>query len=231
MSLEARRIRVWGIVQGVGFRPFIYRLARQHRLRGWVLNDEEGVEVWLEGPNSDLEGFLAALPKEAPPAAQIGGIQAYAEEPRGYPDFQIIKSLKRKHPVTRISPDLAVCEDCLRELFDPTDRRYRYSYINCTNCGPRYSVILDLPYDRPYTTVRDWVMCPLCEREYLDPHNRRFHAQPTACPVCGPRYFLKWSEAEVRDETSAIRQAARLLQEGKIVAIKGLGGVSPGLQR
>lgn len=224
MSLEARRIRVWGIVQGVGFRPFVYRLARQHGLRGWVLNDEGGVEAWLEGRSSDLEAFLAALSTEAPSAAQIAGIRVHAEEPRGYLDFRIAESHKHNRPITRIPPDLAVCEDCLRELFAPTDRRYRYPYINCTNCGPRYSVILGLPYDRPNTTVRSWAMCPACEREYHDPLDRRFHAQPTACPVCGPHYFLKLGDAELREEVDAIREAARLLQEGKIVAIKGLGG-------
>lgn len=224
MSLEARRIRVEGIVQGVGFRPFVYRLARQHGLKGWVLNDEEGVEIWLEGQASDLEGFLSALPKEAPPAAQIARIQAHVAAPRNHPDFRIVESHKHKHPVTRISPDLAVCEDCLRELFDPADRRYRYPYINCTNCGPRYSVILGLPYDRPNTTVRTWNMCPACEREYHDPLDRRFHAQPTACPVCGPRYSLKRGEAELGDEIAAIREATRLLREGQIVAVKGLGG-------
>lgn len=224
MSLEARRIRVQGIVQGVGFRPFVYRLARRHGLKGWVLNDGEGVEIWLEGQASDLEGFLAALFEEGPPAAQIVRIQAHAAVPGGYSDFRIIESHKHKHPVTQISPDLGVCEDCLRELFDPADRRYRYPYINCTNCGPRYSVILGLPYDRPNTTVRTWEMCPACEREYHDPLNRRFHAQPTACPVCGPRYFLRTGGAELRDEVAAIREAVRLLREGKIVAVKGLGG-------
>lgn len=242
---EARYIQVRGIVQGVGFRPFVFRLAQEHGLKGWVLNAERGVEIHLEGAGAALSGFIQTLSAQAPPAAKISELEVQTVHPKGFTLFEIRESHREGRPTTRISPDLTVCDECLRELFDPTNRRYRYPYINCTHCGPRYSVILDLPYDRLNTTVKGWKLCAGCEREYHDPLDRRFHAQPTACPVCGPGYYLVESQgsrvegrkaggksgnpvgtqgfASSRGQ-AAIAQTVTLLREGNIVAIKGIGG-------
>src|SRR3984957_2329586 len=179
--LTARNIRVRGIVQGVGFRPFIFRLAQANTLAGWVFNDEDGVEIHLEGATHSLDAFVASLKSGAPPAARIAAIEIQSADPSGLCDFEIRESEHFRNPTTRISPDLPVCADCLAELFDPTDRRHLYPYINCTNCGPRYSVVLALPYDRPNTTMRGWPLDEYCLGEYHDPDNRRFHAQPVAC--------------------------------------------------
>jgi hydrogenase maturation protein HypF len=187
---RACTIRVRGVVQGVGFRPFVYRLARANTLAGWVLNGEEGVEIRLEGDRERVDAFLRELRAEAPAAASITAIDVDAVEPSGLDDFVIRASRGRDQPTAAIAPDLAVCERCLRELFDPADPRYRYPYITCTDCGPRYSIILRLPYDRPATTMSGWAMDGACAREYHDPASRRFHAQPVACPACGPRYRL-----------------------------------------
>jgi hydrogenase maturation protein HypF len=217
-------IRVRGVVQGVGFRPFVYRLAHANTLQGWVLNAEAGVEIHLEGAERGLEAFVDSLKSELPPAAQIVEMEVEPAEPMGLGEFTIRESEHREHPTARISPDLPVCDDCLKELFDPADPRYRYPYINCTNCGPRYTVLLSLPYDRPNTTMKDWLLDDLCAREYLDPENRRFHAQPVACPACGPGYLLQ-GEGRIQDGNEGdMRAAARLLAEGKILAVKGLGG-------
>jgi hydrogenase maturation protein HypF len=217
-------IRVRGVVQGVGFRPFVYRLAHANTLQGWVLNAEAGVEIHLEGAERGLEAFVEGLKSELPPAAQIVEMEVEPAEPVGFGEFTIRESEHREHPTARISPDLPVCDDCLKELFDPADARYRYPYINCTNCGPRYTVLLSLPYDRSNTTMKDWLLDDLCAREYLDPENRRFHAQPVACPACGPGYLLQ-GEGRIQDGNEGdIRAAARLLAEGKILAVKGLGG-------
>ncbi|MGC2109351.1 MAG: carbamoyltransferase HypF [Candidatus Korobacteraceae bacterium] len=220
----ARSIRVRGIVQGVGFRPFVYRLAQEHRLAGWVLNGEEGVEIQVEGPEAELEKFAGELKTQAPAAAVIASIEIQPVELNGFTDFTIHESERREKPTVRISPDLPVCEACLRELFDSADRRYRYPYINCTNCGPRYTVILALPYDRPNTTMQPWPLDEYCDSEYHDPANRRFHAQPVACPLCGPHYLLHEAGETTRGDDRAIQRTADLLCEGKIVAIKGLGG-------
>ncbi len=209
--LTARNIRIRGIVQGVGFRPFVFRLAKANTLTGWVFNDEDGVEIHLEGSKQSLDAFVVSLKTEAPPAAQIATIQIQSAQPSGLPDFKIKNSVHAGTPTTRISPDLPVCPDCLSELFDPNDRRYHYPYINCTNCGPRYSVILELPYDRQNTTMEAWPLDDYCAHQYNDPADRRFHAQPVACPECGPNY-------------SSITQAAQLLKSGSILAVKGIGG-------
>ncbi len=163
---EARRLRIAGIVQGVGFRPFVYRLARSRGLRGWVLNGENGVEVHVEGASAALPGFVRAIETEAPPAARIATLDQQPASVEGFDDFVIRESTKTERPTVRVSPDLPVCADCLREMFDPEDRRAGYPYINCTNCGPRYSIILGLPYDRPQTTMRSWPMCESCAAEY-----------------------------------------------------------------
>jgi hydrogenase maturation protein HypF len=220
--LTARNIRVRGIVQGVGFRPFVFRLAQSNTLSGYVFNDEDGVEIHLEGPHQSLDAFVESLKTEAPPAARIATIQIRQANPSGLRTFEIRHSEHSGTPTTRISPDLPVCPDCLTELFNPEDRRFHYPYINCTNCGPRYSVILALPYDRDNTTMKSWPLDDYCAAQYRDPSDRRFHAQPVACPDCGPNYYLQ-TGAE-RTTESPIAKAAQLLNQGSILAIKGLGG-------
>ncbi|MDW7982963.1 MAG: carbamoyltransferase HypF [Thermomicrobium sp.] len=221
----ARCISVTGIVQGVGFRPFVYRLATTLGLAGWVANSERGVEIMIEGPPTALETFLSELVRHPPPAARIDRITVEPTTPRGLVGFVIRESRTGQRPTTRVSPDLAVCEACLRELFDPRDRRYLYPYVNCTDCGPRYSIVLSLPYDRPRTTMKDWPLCPDCAREYHDPTDRRFHAQPIACPICGPQYVLHDPEGTLLARgQAAIREAAALLRTGRILAVKGIGG-------
>ncbi len=220
----ARFIRVRGVVQGVGFRPFVYRLAHAHGLAGWVLNGEEGVEIQVEGPEPSLQAFVRELTTQAPAAAVVSEIEVQPAEPVGLTGFTIRESERREKPTVRISPDLPVCEACLRELFDPADRRYLYPYINCTNCGPRYTVILGLPYDRPNTTMKQWPLDEYCQAEYDDPNNRRFHAQPVACPQCGPHHWLRVGERTTHGDAEVIRRTADLLNQGEIVAIKGLGG-------
>ena len=223
-AVEARRVHVRGIVQGVGFRPFVYRLAHQHELRGWVLNAEDGVRIHLEGTAAQIDAFLHALRTAPPPLARITHLEATPAEVQHGDAFVVRTSTRCEHPTVRIAPDAATCTDCLRELFDPADRRYRYPYVNCTNCGPRYSIIHDLPYDRFRTTMRDWPMCPDCAREYEDPADRRFHAQPVACPACGPQYVLHGEAQPVARAYEAIERAARMLREGALVAVKGMGG-------
>ncbi len=216
----ARSIRVRGVVQGVGFRPFVFRLAHSNTLAGWVLNGEEGVEIHLEGAEPAMDAFIRGLQAESPPAARITSVEVRVTEPAGFSGFTIRESRSGRTLTTRISPDLPICDECLRELFDPSDRRYRYPYINCTNCGPRYTITQALPYDRHNTTMSHWPLDEACARQYHDPGDRRFHAQPVCCPECGPAYHLT-----VGDEASgAFDSAAELLRSGKIVAVKGLGG-------
>ena len=224
-----KKISVRGVVQGVGFRPFVYRLAREHGLAGWVLNHSGGVEIEVEGPAAALAAFVRDLEGKSPPLARIEGIKVADAPPVGYTAFEIRHSVAEAGRYQLISPDIAICPDCLRELLDPDDRRYRYPFTNCTNCGPRFTIIADVPYDRPLTTMRDFVMCPQCQAEYDDPLDRRFHAQPNACPVCGPHVWLVSSSnlklKTLKPETDdVIAQAARLLRAGVIIAIKGLGG-------
>ena len=225
---SAWRITVRGVVQGVGFRPFVYRLAHRHALTGWVLNHSGGVDIEVEGPEAALEAFLHDLTAEAPPIARIEDVAVTEVPLNGYRSFEIRHSRRQEGAYQLISPDIATCPDCLREVFDLHDRRYRYPFTNCTNCGPRFTIIEDIPYDRPRTTMRDFVMCPQCQAEYDDPLNRRFHAQPNACPVCGPHLELEPGlqkdlppAADFQDE---IARAAWLLRQGYILAIKGLGG-------
>jgi hydrogenase maturation protein HypF len=222
--ISARSIRVRGVVQGVGFRPFVYRLAQEHGLAGWVLNGEEGVAICAEGTERKLTAFIDAIQTQAPPAAVISEIEVQPAEPSGLTGFTIRESERHERPTVRISPDLPVCDPCLQELSDPANPRYQYPYINCTNCGPRYTVILALPYDRPNTTMKPWPLDAYCDAEYHNPANRRFHAQPVACPHCGPHYFLKDAEGATLGDDQAIQRTVELLHQGKIVAIKGLGG-------
>ncbi len=222
--VSACSIRVRGVVQGVGFRPFVYRLARANTLAGWVLNGEEGVEIYLEGAEPGLQAFVQDLRTQPPAAASIAEIEIQSTLPVGLNEFTIRESQHQYRPTVRISPDLPVCDDCLKELFDPADRRHWYPYINCTNCGPRYTVVLGLPYDRPNTTMQHWPLDEYCDAEYHDPGNRRFHAQPVACGSCGPGYYLHSAAGDTHGSEACIRKAAQLLSQGSILAVKGLGG-------
>ncbi len=214
-----------GAVQGVGFRPFLYRLATELKLRGWVANTPDGAIVEVEGPAPIAEEFLIRSQREHPPHASIQSLEATHLDPVGYERFEIRHSVQEGARRAFILPDIATCEDCLRELRDTSDRRYGYPFINCTNCGPRYSIILRLPYDRPHTTMERFRMCPDCQAEYEDPLDRRFHAQPNACPVCGPHLELWDSEGViVAGSADAITTAAEAILAGSIVAVKGLGG-------
>ena len=220
---RAVELHITGVVQGVGFRPFVFRLARQNGIGGWVRNDADGVHVLAEAGDDAVARFVQAVRDTPPPAARVATFAITPAAVTGRFAFEICESAGGAVPTARISPDLAVCDECLRELFDPADRRYGYPYINCTNCGPRYSIVLDLPYDRPRTTMRDWPMCAQCRVEYNDPGDRRFHAQPIACPACGPSYWLEEAGA-TNAGTAAIARAAALLAGGAIVAVKGIGG-------
>ncbi len=220
----ARRLRVRGIVQGVGFRPFVYQLARRLGLAGEVANTSEGVTIHLEGAASVIEAFEASLAREAPPLARISGVESTAADLRHLTAFRIETSRRSDSRATGISPDMAVCDACLAELFDPADRRFGYPFINCTHCGPRYTIIDDVPYDRPHTSMRRFTMCPACQAEYDDPADRRFHAQPNACPVCGPQVTLCGPNGVILAAADPIAEAAARLAAGRILAVKGLGG-------
>ncbi len=219
------QLRVRGMVQGVGFRPFIYRLALERELKGWVLNDAEGVLIQVSGDGANIASFQKAIALEAPVAAKVESIfELSRHEGLEGDSFRIAESQAASVITTLISPDLTLCDDCLRELFDPNNKRYLYPFINCTNCGPRYSIIEALPYDRPKTTMQAFDMCVFCEAEYHDPLNRRFHAQPVACPDCGPvLHYLDAKGVELA-LGNVIPLAANALRDGKILAIKGLGG-------
>lgn len=219
---QRQRIVVQGIVQGVGFRPFVYAQALRHGLSGFVLNDSQGVTIEVEGSPSALAHFHHALHEEAPPLARIDSVVTEQVQPRHETAFLIAHSQAGNQRHALISPDTAICEDCLSELFDPTNRRYLYPFINCTNCGPRFTIVQDVPYDRVKTTMRAFPMCATCQEEYENPLNRRFHAQPNACPVCGPQVrLLDWTHGDL---SNPIATAAQQLAAGTILAIKGLGG-------
>lgn len=220
----ARKIKITGIVQGVGFRPFIYQLARQYELNGNVANTSSGVTVHVEGLPGKIDSFLTDIEAKAPPLSQITQVSSHSIASENLRDFTISKSEAGAVRSTLISPDISICSDCLAELFDTEDRRYGYPFINCTNCGPRYTIIDDIPYDRPNTSMKHFKMCAACQAEYDDPQDRRFHAQPNACPVCGPHVRL--FDTGRREITAAdpIKESAVLLKDGHIVAIKGLGG-------
>ncbi len=217
-------ISIRGVVQGVGFRPFIYQLATRHNLKGWVCNTSGDVKIDVEGEQGDLEQFLAELEALAPPLARIQGITSRRGPAIGYKHFEIRDSISEEGKYQLISPDIATCQACLSEVLDAKDRRYRYPFTNCTNCGPRFTIIEDIPYDRPKTTMRNFKMCSRCQQEYDDPLDRRFHAQPNACPVCGPSLQLVDSSGKPISEGDALGTASRLLREGRVLAIKGLGG-------
>ena len=210
-AVERRRIRVAGTVQGVGFRPFVYGLARRHRLAGFVLNDGAGVMVEVEGEPAVLDAFASSLAEEAPSLARVESLATTRVPPRGERDFTIAASAATAASAL-VPADVATCDECLRELFDRGDRRFRYPFINCTQCGPRFTIVRAVPYDRANTTMAAFPMCSDCRREYEDPADRRFHAEPIACPACGPKLSL------------SLGAAAELLREGRILAVKGLGG-------
>lgn len=223
-TVKLMQIRVRGVVQGVGFRPFVYRLAQKYHLMGWVRNTSGNVQIEVEGGEEALNAFLTALGTEAPPMATIEEIVVANLPPKGYTGFEIRKSLAEEGKYQLVSPDIATCRDCQNELFSSGDRRYHYPFTNCTNCGPRFTIIKDIPYDRPKTTMRRFKMCPECQGEYDDPVNRRFHAQPNACPRCGPSLELTDREGYPLECSDVIQRASSLLKEGRILAIKGLGG-------
>ena len=218
-------IAIRGAVQGVGFRPFVYRLATELGLTGWVLNSPAGVFVEAEGERSPLDAFILRLGAEKPPLASIQSMESTFLDPAGFPAFEILKSATSGETGALVLPDIAPCPDCLAEIADPKNRRYRYPFTNCTNCGPRFTIIRSLPYDRPNTSMNGFRMCAECRREYDDPADRRFHAQPIACPVCGPRTALWDREGKpLAHDHHAIAGAARMVHAGRIVALKGIGG-------
>ena len=218
MNNRSVRISIKGIVQGVGFRPFVYRLAQEYAIRGWVINSAAGVFIEAEGDEVQVEEFCNRLVSDPPPLAVIKSCQIEEMQPVGYRDFTIRESEDRDEKVVGVSPDIAICADCKREVRDPQDRRYGYPFTNCTNCGPRFTIIMDLPYDRVKTTMKPFPMCNQCREEYENPLHRRFHAQPNACPVCGPHTSLIGRDGQVVDSTPV-----KLLKEGYIIAVKGLG--------
>ena len=219
------KIAVRGAVQGVGFRPFVYRLATELNLKGWVMNSAQGVFIEIEGAPGPLSDFMRRLRAERPGRAIIQSCEASHLDARGYEEFEIRESSEEGGKSALILPDIATCDDCLREVFDPNDRRFRYPFINCTNCGPRFSIIEVLPYDRANTAMKKFAMCADCAREYRDPADRRFHAEPTACPLCGPQLQLWDSSGTILEQSDgALQQAAREIRDGKIVAFKGIGG-------
>ncbi len=221
--VERWLVRVRGIVQGVGFRPFIHRLARRHQLAGSVLNYAGGVDIEIEGPSPALQAFVDDLQQDKPPISVIEELATAELSPTGDTAFRILPSRDGESGPILVSPDVAMCAECERELRDPNDRRYRHPFVNCTNCGPRFTIIRDMPYDRPLTTMAPFPMCPTCHAEYNDIDDRRFHAQPVACPDCGPTLAFRAADQELSGER-ALAAAVAALRAGKIVAVKGLGG-------
>ncbi len=223
-TLQARRLRVTGVVQGVGFRPFLHRLAARYGLAGWTRNESGEVYVEVEGPAHALEAFTRALSAEAPVLARIDGLEAEVVSPRGVTGFRVLESRATEGRLP-VSPDVATCPACTSELFDPADRRFRYPFITCTDCGPRYTLIETMPYDRIRTAMRAFPQCPTCQREYTDPEDRRFHSETNSCAECGPRVWLTGQDgAPLADGAGAIEAASGMLGAGEVVAIRGLGG-------
>ncbi|MBI5817982.1 MAG: carbamoyltransferase HypF [Verrucomicrobia bacterium] len=226
-ATQAQRLSVTirGAVQGVGFRPFVFRLAEELGLTGWVNNSAQGVFIEVEGRRDPLQSFLLRIPREKPPRAYIQSLESSWLDPVGFTKFEIRESDASGAKTALILPDIATCPECLREVFDPANRRHRYPFTNCTHCGPRFSIIQSLPYDRPNTTMKRFAMCEVCRAEYEDPRDRRFHAQPNACPACGPQLEL-WDRTGrvLAQRDAALQQAVRAIRGGEIAAVKGLGG-------
>src|SRR6478752_4817181 len=228
-SIVRASVRVEGVVQGVGFRPFVYSLATRLGLAGWVGNDVDGVFAEVEGAAACVKQFLGLLETQAPPLARVDRVTAAAMSPTGAAGFAIVASDHTGRRRALVSADSATCDDCLRELSDPADRRHKYPFINCTNCGPRFTIVRGVPYDRPLTTMAPFTMCERCAAEYHDPADRRFHAQPTCCPACGPRLRLEnqpglKNQLGLDHHENPIQAAAGLLRRGRVLAVKGLGG-------
>lgn len=223
-TVTGRRIRIRGIVQGVGFRPWVYRTAVGSGVTGRVLNDSSGVTIDAFGDPDALERFEAALQAAPPPAARITEFASAAIDAEPASVFVIVHSERSAHGRVSIPPELATCDECVAEILDPANRRYRYPFTNCTNCGPRFTIATDIPYDRAATTMAPFEMCGPCRRECEDVADRRFHAQPTACPVCGPKMTLHGRGGEALEVSDPVAAAAAELREGWIVAVKGLGG-------
>ncbi len=222
--MAAARIHIDGVVQGVGFRPFVWSLAGRLGVRGWVCNSSSGVDIQAEAAPAVLEAFAAALAAAAPPLAVVEAVTVTEAESEDAAGFTIVPSRPEPGAYLPVSPDVATCDACLAELFDPADRRHRYPFLNCTDCGPRYTIVRDIPYDRPLTTMADFPLCEACAAEYADPADRRFHAQPVACPACGPRLWLEAGGRLVAEGEAAVPAVRRLLAEGRVLAVKGLGG-------
>ncbi|MFN8380194.1 MAG: carbamoyltransferase HypF [Anaerolineae bacterium] len=222
--IARQRLHVRGVVQGVGFRPFVYGLALRDGLTGFVGNSSAGVFIEVEGPADALAAFADALRSEAPPLSVIESVTIGDLPPQGDDAFVIVHSEAQRGALTLVSPDIAICDDCLREMLDTADRRYRYPFINCTHCGPRYTIIRGLPYDRPLTTMAGFPLCPDCQREYENPLDRRFHAQPIACPTCGPQVWLEVAGERLSHRDDAVLDTQARLAAGQILAIKGIGG-------
>ena len=223
-AVFARRLKISGIVQGVGFRPFVYHLGNRYQLKGDVLNISSGVSLHIEGTQKDIESFSRDLIEKCPPRAIITAISKRTAPVRNLTDFTIAKSRTHTSVSTLVSPDISICDDCLRELFSPRNRRYQYPFINCTNCGPRYTIVKDIPYDRHETSMEKFLMCEKCQAEYDDPENRRFHAQPNACADCGPQVTLYNSGGIPIASADPIGEVVSLIKQGAILALKGLGG-------
>ncbi|MBU3914173.1 carbamoyltransferase HypF [bacterium] len=224
-KIQRLRLVIRGAVQGVGFRPFVYRLAKELKLPGWVINSSQGVFIEVDGQKNSLDDFLLRVQNEKPRSSYIQSFESSYLDPAGFTEFEIRKSSDTGEKTVLVLPDIATCPDCLKEIFDPADRRYLYPFTNCTNCGPRYSIIESLPYDRPHTSMRHFQMCDDCLEEYGNPENRRFHAQPNACPKCGPRVSAWNLKGEtLKEGQNAMLYTAERLAEGKIAAVKGLGG-------
>jgi hydrogenase maturation protein HypF len=224
MPVINKRLHITGIVQGVGFRPTVFNLAQRYSLKGWVLNNAHGVEIELRGSGQNVQAFIQDLRQTPPPLSVIDSFTVEDAPDQAFTEFQIRHSVDDPSDFLPVSPDLNICPDCRRELFDSSDRRYRYPFINCTNCGPRFSIVTGIPYDRPNTSMAGFSLCPDCAEEYRDPANRRFHAQPIACPVCGPQIWYEESGQKLAERETALQAARKALAEGKILAVKGLGG-------
>ena len=223
--LHKVKITIRGVVQGVGFRPFIYRLATELGIKGWIINSSQGVFIEAESDRATLEKFINKIETDRPKNSFIQSFEHSWLDPEGFKAFEIRDSLEAGSKTALVLPDISTCSDCLEEIFDPHNRRYLYPFTNCTNCGPRFSIIKDLPYDRRYTTMGEFEMCDKCRSEYTDPLDRRFHAEPTACPDCGPQVKLLDGNFKLHSEKNeAVNNAAKLIKQGKIVALKGIGG-------
>ncbi|MBE9567043.1 MAG: carbamoyltransferase HypF, partial [Proteobacteria bacterium] len=224
-TIIARRLTISGQVQGVGFRPFIYRIAIEHRLSGWVRNCIGIVEIHVQGSEENIQNFIRDIFDNHPPLAEPELDTEQHITVEAFDTFTIEESFTAdNNEHISVPTDLFLCDDCLQELNDPSDRRYHYPFINCTQCGPRYTLIKKLPYDRKNTTMADFDLCPDCLAEYSDPLNRRFHAEPIACPVCGPSLYFHMGDSHIEDNEPALKAAIDALKEGKTVAVKGIGG-------